>query len=214
MELLNKIFEEKIIAIVRGIESAAIVDTATALVAGGIRIMEVAYDHRSPEGIQNTLDAIAALKKHPELGISIGCGTVLTVGEVDMAIDAGADFMISPDTRPEVIRYTKEKGRISMPGALTPTEVSTALEAGADIIKIFPAGLMGPDYVRALKGPLGHAHYFAVGNVGTENMAELMAAGYEGFGIGGSLVNSKLVKNRDFKKITETASLMMRIVNG
>lgn len=214
MDLLNKIFEDKIIAIVRGIRSADIIDTAAALVAGGIRIMEVAYDHRSPEGIKNTLDAIRELKAHPELGISIGCGTVLTVDEVDMAIEAGADFMISPDARPEVIRYTKEKGRISMPGALTPTEISTALDAGADIIKIFPGGLMGPDYIKALKGPLGHAHYFAVGNVGTENMAELLAAGYEGFGIGGSLVNAKLVENREFEKITGIAVQMMRIVNG
>ena len=131
--------------------------------------------------------------------------TVMSVDQVHQAVEAGAEYMISPNVNEAVIRETKKLDKVSIPGAMTPTEAAFAYECGADIVKLFPAGLLGAAYIKAVKAPLKHIPVTAVGNVNVENCAEFLKAGAVGVGVGGSLVSAKLVDEGRFDEITATA---------
>lgn len=203
--VLKQIMESKIIAIVRGISSEKIVGLATALTAGGIRCIEVTFDQSSEEKAKDTLVAIRAIKDALGEKVCVGAGTVMTVEQVHQAAAAGAQYMISPNTDPEVIAETKALGLVSIPGAMTPTEAAYAYKCGADIVKLFPAGLLGAAYIKAVKAPLKHIPVTAVGNVNVDNCAEFIQAGACGVGVGGSLVSAQLVDAGRFDEITAIA---------
>ena len=209
MTVLQQIQEKRIIAIIRGVSSKDILETAKALIAGGVRLMEITFDHTSEAGMQNTLDCFDILTK--ELGgeILMGAGTVLTPEEVELACEHGAKYIISPNTDEAVIRRTKELGLVSMPGALTPTEVVLAKNYGADIVKLFPAGDLGIGYIKSVKAPLAHISVSAVGGVNENNIGDFAKAGVDGFGIGSNLVSAKIVAAGDFARITETAKKLV-----
>ena len=209
MTVLQQIQEKRIIAIIRGVSSKDILETAKALIAGGVRLMEITFDHTSEAGMQNTLDCFDILTK--ELGdeILMGAGTVLTPEEVELACEHGAKYIISPNTDEAVIRRTKELGLVSMPGALTPTEVVLAINYGADIVKLFPAGDLGIGYIKSVKAPLAHISVSAVGGVNENNIGDFAKAGVDGFGIGSNLVSAKVVAAGDFARITETAKKLV-----
>ena len=135
----------------------------------------------------------------------IGAGTVLTPKQVEMTQAAGGRFIISPDTDPEVIKRTKALGLISMPGALTPTEIKLAHKSGADFVKLFPITKMGVDYVKAVKAPFSNIRLLAVGGINENNIADYLRAGVCGFGIGSNIVSKKLVDENNFEAITESA---------
>ena len=204
-KLMKKIGEQKIVAIVRGVSSRHIVEVGKALLAGGVSMVEVTFDHAGSDGIVETLASLSLLKS--ELGgeLSFGAGTVLTEGEVVEAHKRGAEYIISPNVDAAVIAKTKELGMLSMPGAFTPTEIVSAHRMGADIVKIFPAVIGGVDYVKAVRGPLAHIPMAAVGGVEPGNVADFLKAGIFCFGIGSNLVNAKKVAAGDFASITETA---------
>ncbi|GGD46664.1 2-dehydro-3-deoxy-6-phosphogalactonate aldolase [Sinisalibacter lacisalsi] len=171
--------ERKIIAILRGVTPAEAVAIGTELVEAGIGIIEVPLNSPDP------LDSIAALADALGARARIGAGTVLTVDEVEQVRDAGGTLVVSPDTNPQVIAATKAAGMASYPGAMTPSECFAALRAGADGLKLFPASLIGPDGLKAIRAvlPAGTETY-AVGGAGPENFAAWRAAGATGFGIG------------------------------
>ena len=194
--VLEKILEGKIIAIVRGIPSTKIVGLAQALEKGGVNCIEVTFDQSSEEKAKDTLAAIRAIKDALGDKVCVGAGTVMSVDQVHQAVEAGAEYMISPNVNEAVIRETKKLDKVSIPGAMTPTEAAFAYECGADIVKLFPAGL---------KAPLKHIPVTAVGNVNVENCAEFLKAGAVGVGVGGSLVSAKLVDEGRFDEITATA---------
>ncbi|MEY8417831.1 bifunctional 4-hydroxy-2-oxoglutarate aldolase/2-dehydro-3-deoxy-phosphogluconate aldolase [Oscillospiraceae bacterium 44-5] len=200
--VLERIYEEKIIAIVRGIPSGKIAALAQALAEGGVSCIEVTFDQTNPE---ETLTSLRTIKS--ELGdrICLGAGTVMTVEQVEQAAQAGAEYMISPNVDEAVIRATKALGKVSIPGAMTPTETAFAYQCGADIVKLFPAGLLGPAYIKAVKAPLKHIPVSAVGNITIENCADFIQAGAVGVGVGGNLVSALLVKEGCFSQITATA---------
>lgn len=200
--VLERIYEEKIIAIVRGIPSGKIAALAQALAEGGVSCIEVTFDQTNPE---ETLTSLRTIKS--ELGdrICLGAGTVMTVEQVEQAAQAGAEYMISPNVDEAVIRATKALGKVSIPGAMTPTETAFAYQCGADIVKLFPAGLLGPAYIKAVKAPLKHIPVSAVGNITIENCADFIQAGAVGVGVGGNLVSALLVKEDCFSQITATA---------
>lgn len=204
-EVMNKILDGKIVAIVRGIDSGKIADLARALAAGGITCIEVTFDQSAPEKAQNTLDAIANIKKALGDQVCVGAGTVMTAEQVRLAAEAGAEYMISPNTDPEVIAETKRLDKVSIPGAMTPTEVAYAYKCGADIVKMFPAGILGPGYIKAVKAPLKHIPVTAVGGVNAQNCAEFFKAGASGVGVGGNLVSPELVNAGRFDEITAMA---------
>lgn len=197
--------EHKIVAIVRGISSDKILDTVKALYEGGIRCCEVTFDHSSKEKMDDTVKSIKLLRKEFEGRAAIGAGTVVCEDDVILARDAGASFMISPNTNEGVIRLTKRLGLISIPGAFTPSEIVAAYEAGADMVKVFPASNLGIPYIKAIRGPLGYIPMTAVGGVNAENMNDFLKAGCCGVGIGGNLVNKKLIEEGRFDEITKLA---------
>ena len=209
--VLERIFEEKIIAIVRGVPSSRIVDLARALAEGGVSCIEVTFDQTAPE---DTLASLRAIRS--ELGdtICLGAGTVMTAEQVEQAAQAGAEYMISPNVDETVIQETKRLGKVSIPGAMTPTEAAFAYKCGADIVKLFPAGLLGAAYIKAVKAPLKHIPVTAVGNVNVDNCAEFIKAGAVGVGVGGSLVSAKLVDEGRFDEITATAQAYVAALRG
>ena len=195
MTVLERIYEEKIIAIVRGIPSTQIVGLARALTEGGVSCIEVTFD----------LASLRAIKSELGEAVCLGAGTVMTVEQVELAAQAGAEYMISPNVDEAVIRATKALGKVSIPGAMTPTETAFAYQCGADIVKLFPAGLLGPAYIKAVKAPLKHIPVSAVGNITVENCADFIHAGAVSVGVGGNLVSALLVNEGHFDKITATA---------
>ena len=212
-QVLEYVDRYRIIAIVRGADPAQCFAVAKALYAGGIRLMEVTYDQKKPETWQATADAIGALAKEYEGKMFIGAGTVTSPELVEMTAKAGGTFIISPDTDVDVIRRTRELGLVSMPGALTPSEIKTAHNAGADYVKVFPLGSMGPGYLKAIRAPLSHIKMTAVGGINEKNLRDYLEAGACGAGIGGNLANKKWIENGEFDRITEVAKELVRVVN-
>jgi len=212
--VLEKIMEGKIIAIVRGIPSTKIVGLAEAMEKGGVNCIEVTFDQSSEEKAKDTLASIRAIKEALGDRVCVGAGTVMTVEQVNLAAEAGAEYMISPNVDQEVIQETKRLGKVSIPGAMTATEAAFAYKCGADIVKLFPAGVLGADYVKAVKAPLKHIPVTAVGSVTVDNCAQFIKAGAVGVGVGGNLVSAKLVDEGRFDEITATARAYVAALRG
>ena len=204
-EVLDRILEGKIVAIVRGIPSDEVVGLAEALVKGGISCIEVTFDQSSAEKARDTLKAISNMRQALGDRVCVGAGTVMSVEQVEAAAAAGAEYMISPNTNAAVIKRTKELNKVSIPGAMTPSEVAEAYELGADIVKMFPAGILGCAYIKAVKAPLKHIPVTAVGGVNPGNCADFIRAGAVGVGVGGNLVSPQLVREGRFEEITAIA---------
>lgn len=204
--IINQVLEHKLIAIVRGVYGQDCLNLAKALWAGGIRLLEVTFDQSDPALWQKTADTVCLLNQ--ELGdrMLFGSGTVTSVELVELAKNAGAKFIVSPDTNEDVIRATVAAGMVSMPGALTPTEVLTAHRFGADFVKLFPVGNLGASYLKAVSAPINHVRLLAVGGVNESNVAQYLAAGAVGAGVGGNLVNKQWIAAGEFQKITDLAS--------
>lgn len=211
IELIEK---EKIIAIVRGAEPEQCKAVAQALYAGGIRLMEITYDQKRPESWQATANAIGALAREYEGRMFVGAGTVTCTQLVELTARAGGAFIISPDTDVEVIKKTRELGLVSMPGALTPSEIKTAHNAGADFVKLFPAGSLGAGYLKAVKAPLSHIKLMAVGGVNEENAAEFLKAGAAGLGVGGNLAKKAWIEAGEYDRLTAAAKALVEAVRS
>ena len=204
-EIIQNVYDNKIIAIVRGMEPEHCVNLARALYEGGINMVEITFNQKSTDHFEATTKAIRAISEELSEQVMVGAGTVLTKEQVDLAKEAGALYIISPSTNPEVIRYAKEQGMVTMPGAMTPSEIAAAYEAGADFVKIFPVGNLGAAYIKAVKAPMSHIPVLAVGGVNEKNVAEFIKAGAIGAGVGGNLVNAQWIQNGEFDKITALA---------
>ena len=204
-QVLARIQEEKLVAILRGVPMDRIDGVVGALVRGGVRILEFTFDHAEPDCVKANAEKIRRTVEKFGDQVLVGCGTTLTIEEVEAAHDAGACLVISPNVDMAVIRRTKQLDMVSMPGALTPTEIVAAYDLGADIVKLFPAGELGLGYIKAVRGPLKHIPMSAVGGVKPENVGEYLDAGVCGFGVGGPLVLSAAVKSGDDAAIEERA---------
>lgn len=213
-ELTEKIKTNKLIAILRGIEPENMEAVGTALLRGGICFAEVTFGHGSVGAEEKTLRSIGILKERFGSGLGVGAGTVLNANEVQKAVLAGAEYIISPNVSEEVIRKTKELGAVSIPGAATPTEIVKAYELGADIVKVFPADFLGPAYIRAVRGPLAHIPLVAVGGIDAGNIPDFLKAGICGFGIGGNLVSQKAVREGRFRDIEKKARELVDVLKA
>ena len=192
----------KVVAIIRGMKPEICVSLAKAYREGGIRLVEVTFSQVGDP--QDTVAAIAAIKAAlPDM--HVGAGTVLTEAQLDLAIAAGAEFMVTPNTNPALIRKAASAGLVTMPGAMTPTEVELAHEAGADYVKVFPVRALGPSYIKDVLAPLKHITLLAVGGVSPENAADSVKAGCVGIGASGSLVNKDWIAAGDYDKIAAVA---------
>ena len=213
-EVLQWIEKEKIIAIVRGAEPEQFEAVATALYDGGMRLMEITYDQKNPESWQGTADAIGRLAKEYAGRMYVGAGTVTSPELVEMTAKAGGAFIISPDTDVAVIKKARELGLVSMPGAMTPTEIKAAHNAGADFVKLFPIGNLGAGYLKAIRAPLSHIKMTAVGGVNEENAAEFLKAGAAGLGVGGNLAKKAWIEAGEYDKLTDAARTLVEIVKN
>lgn len=206
MDVLTTIKKIGIVPVVRGATVDNILPIASALRQGGIPIIEITME---------TTEALAALEKATnELNdMLIGAGTVLDSETAQQAIFAGARFIVSPSLSVDVIKATKQHQAISIAGGLTPTEIVTAFQHGADMVKVFPAHVFGPKYIQSLKDPLPHIPLMVTGGINRETVGEYIKAGADVAGIGGSLVN---VKHRwaadELEAITQRATELVSII--
>lgn len=203
---LARVLDSCIVAVIRSSKSELLVDVAEALVAGGVDVMEVTFT--VPNAVR-VLEQVAA-----KLGdrILLGAGTVLDAETARTAILAGAQFIVSPSTNLDVIRLCRRYGKLIMPGAFTPTEVVTAWEAGADIVKIFPSDFGGPKYLRVLRAPLPQVRMMPTGGVSLETAGEFLRAGACALGVGASLVEARAVESGDMQRIESLARQFVQIV--
>ena len=211
-QVIQAVEKEKIIVIVRGVESEKLIPLAEAMYQGGIRLLEITYSANGKVSDEQTAANIAMLAKHFEGKMFIGAGTVLTEKQVELTYQAGGKFIISPDTCPAVIEKTRALNMVSMPGALTPTEMQIAHRSGADFVKMFPVTSLGTGYIKAVKAPLSHLKLLAVGGVDENNMGDYLKAGICGFGVGSNIIDKKMLAQNDWAGITALAEKYLQVV--
>lgn len=202
---IEQIEKNKVIVIVRGVEKEKLIPMCQAIYDGGLRLIECTYDASGKISDEEIAGNIKMLAEYFEGKMLVGAGTVLTEKQVELTKKAGGKFIISPDTNPDIIKKTKEEELVSIPGALTPSEITLANRAGADFVKIFPMDMMGVKYIKDLKAPLSHVKMLAVGGVTADNMKDYLDAGASGVGIGSGVVNKKLISENNFEEITKLA---------
>ena len=213
-KVIEAIEEHKIIAILRGVPKDKLIATAEALHKGGIRLLEITYSANGSVSDCETAENIKALSEHFKGKLYIGAGTVLTPKQVRRTKASGGFFIISPNTDKKVIRTCNKCGLVSIPGALTPSEIVKANQYGADFIKLFPIEGFGTEYVKAVRAPLSDVKFLAVGGINENNMAEYLSIEISGFGIGSNIINKKMIANDDWSGITDLAAKYTKVVNN
>lgn len=206
-DVLKTILDSKVIAILRGVKKEQIEPLAEALYKGGIRCIEVTFDHKKVNCTEVTTSAISQLAQAFAGRMFVGAGTVLTPEEVEATAAAGGTFVISPNCSEAVIRKTRELGLVSIPGAMTPTEIVQADQWGASIVKVFPAGELKPSYIKSICAPLSHILLCAVGGVDDQNLAAFHNAGISCFGVGSNIAKKSLLEAKDYAGIEANARL-------
>lgn len=210
MSILEATKQYRVTAILRGIENAKIPPVVDAMYAGGIRLLEVTFNQKSETKHADTAEAIRYAKQTYGDTMCVGAGTVMSVEDVLAAKAAGAEFILAPNVNLDVIRAAVDAGMCAIPGAMTPTEVAMAYEAGAGIVKLFPAGNLGLGYCKAIMAPLNHIPMIAVGGVDDRNLPDFLKAGFIGAGIGSSLTNKEMIRNGDYEGLKALAETYMR----
>jgi 2-dehydro-3-deoxyphosphogluconate aldolase/(4S)-4-hydroxy-2-oxoglutarate aldolase len=199
-DVISLLTDPGIIAVVRAQQASQVLPLSEALIAGGVRVIEITM---------TTPNALAAIREAREkIGerALIGVGTVLDADTCRAAVVAGAEFVVTPICRTELVPIAHAAGCPIMLGAYTPTEAQLAHEAGADFIKIFPADSLGPNYIKALRAPLPHLRIVPTGGVDVQNVAEFLKAGCAALGVGSSLVSAKILQAADWPELTRRAS--------
>ncbi|MGM9605637.1 MAG: bifunctional 4-hydroxy-2-oxoglutarate aldolase/2-dehydro-3-deoxy-phosphogluconate aldolase [Faecousia sp.] len=196
--ILEATRKHRVTAILRGIDPERLQPVVEALFAGGIRLLEVTFNQKSPSRLEDTAGAIRWAKETYGEELYVGAGTVMHVEEVLAARQAGAEFILAPNVDETVIRAAVEQGMCAIPGAMTPTEIARAYDAGAEIVKLFPAGNLGLGYCKAVMAPLNHIPMIAVGGVDQHNLPSFLKAGFLGAGIGSSLTDRTLIQAGDY----------------
>jgi 2-dehydro-3-deoxyphosphogluconate aldolase / (4S)-4-hydroxy-2-oxoglutarate aldolase len=206
--VVARIKAERAIAVIRTNSRARALAVAHAAVAGGFRMLEITYS------FAHTSDAIAELADKNDNGLLIGAGTILNRAQAHEAVNAGARFLVSPCVLPEVIEAAREIGVVIIPGAFTPTEIYTAYSLGADIVKIFPAVRFGPEYLKAIRGPLPHIPIIPTSGVDTSNVADWFSAGAVAVGAVSSVFDPVLIENGDWDALTNRAREFIEAVRA
>ncbi len=196
----------RLIAILRRVPEEMLDDVLDALYDGGVRLAEIPFDAAGTVSDEETAARIGRAAARMEGKMHIGSGTVLNAGQLRLTRAAGGTFAVSPHTDPKLIEATKEMGLMSVPGAMTPSEIVAAHSAGADYVKLFPASVPGPDFIRQVRGPLPHIRLLAVSGVSVEDVPVYLAAGASGFGIGSAIVSEKLCLAGDLAGIRARAA--------
>jgi len=195
-----------IVAVVRSPDSRQLLEVAKALTDGGVNVMEITFT------VPNALEVIRQVQQVLGDRILLGAGTVLDPETARAAILAGTEFIVAPTLNLEVIRLCHRYDKLVLPGAFSPTEILAAWEAGADIVKVFPADVLGPAFFKAMRGPLPQIRLMPTGGVDLNSAAEFLKAGACCLGIGNQLVDPQAVANGDFGRIRELARKYVDVV--
>ena len=194
----------RLVAILRGVSLAEALEATEVFVDAGIKAVEVTYNTEDAPKIIHSL-----VSKYGNR-LVVGAGTVMTTADVSSARQEGASFVLSPDCNQEVIMARKDLVLFSVPGAFTATEVAAAHRAGADMVKLFPAGRLGPGYMKDLLGPLNNIKFMAVGGIDLSNAGAFLEAGASSVGIGSSLVDMNLIKSKKFSELKALATEFLK----
>ncbi len=207
-EVLGAILETRVVAVIRMKDAARLAGVAAALGRGGVRALEITMTVPGAVGIIRGM----AGSKAP--GTLVGAGTVLDARTAKDVIAAGADFVVSPITDMETVKVCRDAGVLVAPGAFTPTEIVAAWRAGADIVKVFPATSLGPQFCRDLRGPLPEVRLMPTGGVTVENARDFIAAGAAAVGLGTALVDAKSVEAGDWEALEARARRLLASLPG
>jgi 2-dehydro-3-deoxyphosphogluconate aldolase / (4S)-4-hydroxy-2-oxoglutarate aldolase len=202
----TRLLDSGLVAVIRRPDVEKVFHIAEALVNGGVGALEITVDTPS------VYQLISELKERLAGRVLVGAGTVLDPKTAETAIEAGADFIFSPNFNVETIQVTNQHERISIPGCMTPTEIVAAYQAGADLIKIFPGSSLGVQYIKELQGPLGHIPMMPTGGVTVENVGTFIRSGAVAVGVGGSLVDNKAIAEGRYEILTEKALLFQKAI--
>jgi 2-dehydro-3-deoxyphosphogluconate aldolase / (4S)-4-hydroxy-2-oxoglutarate aldolase len=203
---LKRVTECGIVAVVRFADPGPLVEVVRALADGGVTVAEVTFT------VPNALDVIREARRQLGDRVLLGAGTVLDPETARAALLAGAEFVVAPSLNLDVIKVCRRYDKLVMPGAFTPTEIVTAWEAGADIVKVFPADVVGPAFFKAMRGPLPQVKLMPTGGVDLTTAGEFLKAGAVCLGVGGQLVDPKAVAAGDFARITQLAKQYVEVV--
>lgn len=211
---IQKIEKNKIIVITRGIYEDELQRLAEALYEGGIRAFEITYDPADPNTLVRTRKNIELLDKQFQGDLLLGIGTVLTCEQVRNAKESGAKFIVSPNFNEAVVKETLKEELVSMPGCMTPTEICSADEAGADFIKLFPAGTLGIKYCKDIYAPIHHVKFIATVGVTEETLRQYLEIGFIGAGVSSMLADKKLREAGKYGELTERAKRFVEIAKS
>jgi 2-dehydro-3-deoxyphosphogluconate aldolase / (4S)-4-hydroxy-2-oxoglutarate aldolase len=203
---LKRIVDVGIVAVVRSESSASLVKVVQALAEGGVSAAEVTFT------VPDAIEVIRQVRREVGDSVVLGAGTVLDPETARAALLAGAEYIVAPTVNLDVIRLCRRYDKVVMPGAFTPTEVLTAWEAGADVVKVFPADVGGPAYLKALRGPLPQVRLMPTGGVDLTTAESFLKAGACCLGVGGALVDPKAIAAGDFARIRDLAAQYVAIV--
>jgi 2-dehydro-3-deoxyphosphogluconate aldolase/(4S)-4-hydroxy-2-oxoglutarate aldolase len=205
-EQLRRVLECGIVAVVRSPDSAQLVEVCRALADGGVTVVEITMT--VPDALRVVGRVRAALGDR----VLLGAGTILDPETARAALLAGAEYIVAPTLNLDVIRVCQRYSKLVMPGAFTPTEILTAWEAGADVVKVFPADVLGPAFFKAVRAPLPQLRLMPTGGVDLKTAADFLKAGACCLGVGGQLVEPKAVAERNFDRIRDLARQYVAIV--
>ena len=207
-DVFQQLRDSGVVAVLRGVDADTLIEITDALVAGGVRGIELTADTPGIADMVAELDASFGDEE-----IAIGVGTVLDSETARTVMLGGADFVVSPSLHEDVIDTCNRYGTLVAPGIMTPTEAITGYEAGADLIKVFPASTVGPDHLGAIKGPLGQIPLMPTGGVSPDNAGDYIEAGAECVGAGGALVDYEAADRGEFEVITENADAFQDVIS-
>jgi len=205
-EALDIILESGVVAVMRAKSSSQLIAAADAIKKGGVRAIEVTMTTPGALGV------IAEAKARYGSDVAFGAGTILDTETGRAAILAGADFIVAPTLNLDVLKLCNRYGIASMPGCFSPTEILTAWEGGADLVKLFPVSVGGPELIKAVLAPLPHVKLVAVGGVDLSNAADYIRKGAVALGVGSDLVSQKLLDAGDMDEITRRAAAFVEQV--
>lgn len=207
-DVFQQLRDSGVVAVLRGVDADTLIDITDALVAGGVSGIELTAD---TPGIADMVEELDASFGDEE--IAVGVGTVLDSETARTVMLSGADFVVSPSLHEDVIDTCNRYGTLVAPGIMTPTEAITGYEAGADLLKVFPASSLGPGHLGSIKGPLGQIPLMPTGGVSPDNAADYIDAGAECVGAGSALVDYEAAARGEFEEITDTAKRFRAVID-
>ena len=200
--VFDQLIDSGVVAVMRGADADTIIDVATALHDGGVTAYEITADNANAAALINEVRA-----SFRDSEVTVGAGTVLDSPTAQEMITSGAEFIVGPTFDPDILEICNRHGTLVAPGILSPTEALNAYEAGADLLKVFPAATVGPTHLSSIAGPLPHLPLMPTGGINIDNVADYIEAGAAVVGAGGALMNTDAIAAGDFESITETAEM-------